>query len=173
MSDAQHKGPGPPNPSRVREMLERRGKGVVKQRSGHSVLGASLGPASVCNSLICVGVIGLRQVCVCVCVCVRHLWGGAGVCVSAGGEYRGMACVSLCVACRWVRWGVNSGSWIACVSLCWGTLWELEVSGVFQLGIFAFGWCMRTWVPWEADRRMDCVCEHTSGLAGGVRCVSV
>ena len=36
MSDAQHKGLGPPNPSKVREMLERRGKGVVKQ-SGHSV----------------------------------------------------------------------------------------------------------------------------------------
>lgn len=29
--------------------------------------------------------------------------------------------------------------WTACVSLFWGTLWELEVSGVFGLGIFAVG----------------------------------
>lgn len=95
------------------------------------------------------------------------------MCVSARGEYRGMACVSLCVDLPVGTLGGQFWEWIVCVSLFWGTLWGLEVSGVFRLGIFAFGWCMRTWVLWEADGGMDCVCEHTSGLAGGVRCVSV
>lgn len=48
MSESQRRGLGPPNPSKVREMLERRGKGAVKQERGHSV------PWGLSGTCVCV-----------------------------------------------------------------------------------------------------------------------
>jgi len=94
------------------------------------------------------------------------------VCVSAGGEYRVMAHVSLCVDSSV---GTLGGSILGVDCVCVTFLGDpVGVGGLRSVWVGDLCCrCVRTWVPWEADGGMDCVCEHTSGLAGGVRCVSV
>lgn len=112
------------------------------------------------------------------CLCVGDTFGRVGG-VSVGGECRAVARVSLCVCLSvgqfWERIvvcvsGFGGGLW--CVFV-----WDLQVSGVFRLGVFAVSWCERENTGVFGGRGKDGFCVRARIRAGGgcpvCVCVSV